>query len=128
MRPKKPILLFCADAELLSSLAFVLRLHPYKVTAVSDAHVAVRIISRNDVVCGVLIHTQQGDLAGRVVPRILECAARMHLLLVDYAGDLAPVRDADIVLYGRNATTAHILASLKVLCARKRGPQPRSAA
>lgn len=128
MRPKKPIMLFCADTELLSSLAFVLRLHPYNVTAVYDADAAVRIGSRNDIVCGVLIHAQQGDPAGHVVHRILECAARLPLLLVDYEGDLAPVRHADIVLYGRNTTTAHILAALRVLCARKRGPQPRSAA
>lgn len=128
MRPKKSILLYCPDRELLSSIAFVLRLHPYEVTAVHDSNDAVGISARNDPACGVLIHAQQGDPAGRLVHRILECASHMPLLLVDRAGDLAPVRYADMVLYGRNTTTAHILASLQVLCRRKPGPKPRNAA
>jgi hypothetical protein len=128
MRPKKPILVYCADAGLLSATAFALRLHPYEVIAVHEMSDAIRMSARGVAACGVLIHAQQGDLAGRVVHRILECAAHMPLLLVDRAGDLAPVRYADMVLYGRNTTTAHILASLRVLCTRKRGPKPWSAA
>jgi hypothetical protein len=128
MRLKKPILLYCPDRELLSTIAFVLRLHPYEVVAVHDGHDAVRLSARGGAVCGVLIHAQQGDLAGRVVHRILACASHMPLLLVDRAGDLAPVRYADMVLYGRNTTTAHILASLQVLCRCAPGPKPRSAA
>jgi hypothetical protein len=128
MRPKKPILLYCADAELLSVTAFALRPHPYEVIAVDEMSDAIRASVHDAVACGVLIHAQQGDLAGRVVHRILECATHIPLLLVDRAGDLAPVRYADIVLYGRNTTTMHILASLRVLCARGRGSHPRSAA
>jgi hypothetical protein len=128
MRPKKPILLYCSDRELLSSIAFVLRLHPYEVTAVYDSNDVVTMSARNQSVCGVLIHAQQGDLAGRLVHRILECASHRPVLLVDRAGDLAPVRYADMVLYGRNTTTAHILASLEVLCRHKPGPRPRSVA
>jgi len=78
--------------------------------------------------CGVLIQAQQGDLVGRLIHRILERAAHIPLLLVDRAGDLAPVRYADIVLYGRNITTAHILASLQMLCRRRPGPKSRSVA
>ena len=33
MRPKKPILLYCADRELLSATAFTLHLQLYDVTA-----------------------------------------------------------------------------------------------
>jgi hypothetical protein len=130
MQPKKPILLYCADTELLSSLAFVLRLHPYQVTAIEDSMEASLAASDRCAAfaCGVLIHARQGDLAGRLVHRLLECASHMPLLLVDRAGDLAPVRYADMVLYGRNTTTAHILASLQVLCACKRGPGSRNAA
>ncbi|HTF65735.1 MAG TPA: hypothetical protein VK638_23905 [Edaphobacter sp.] len=128
MRPKKPILLYCADRELLSTTAFALRLHPYEVIAVSDGDNAVRVSERNDTACGVLIHTQQGDPAGRLIHRILANASRIPLLLVDLAGDLAPVRYADMVLYGRNTTTAHILASLQVLCRKKPGPKSRSGA
>lgn len=128
MRPKKSILLYCPDRELLSSIAFVLRLHPYNVVAVHDCNDALAMSAGNDTACGVLIHAQQGDPAGRLVHRILECASHMPLLLVDRAGDLAPVRYADMVLYGRNTTTAHILASIQVLCRRKPGPKPRSAA
>ena len=128
MQPKKPILLYCPDRELLSSIAFVLRLHPYDVTSVHDGNAAIRVSARGRTACGVLVHAQQGDLAGRLIHRILACASHMPLLLVDRAGDLAPVRYADMVLYGRNTTTAHILASLEVLCRRKPGPRPRSAA
>lgn len=128
MQPKKPILLYCPDRELLSATAFVLRLHPYDVTAVHDGDAAIRVSARGLSACGVLIHAQKGDLAGRLIHRILACASHMPLLLVDRAGDLAPVRYADMVLYGRNTTTAHILASLDVLCRRKPGPWPRSAA
>jgi DNA-binding response OmpR family regulator len=128
VQPKKPILLYCADQELLSSIAFVLRLHPYEVTAICDSNVALRMSASKDPACGVLIHAQRGDLAGRLVHRILECASHMPLLLVDRAGDLAPVRYADMVLYGRNTTTAHILASLEVLCRRKPKPKPTSVA
>jgi hypothetical protein len=48
--------------------------------------------------------------------------------VVDRAGDLAPVRYADTVLYGRNTSMAHILAALPILCERRRGPRPRRAA
>lgn len=130
MRPKMPILLYCADRETLSATAFVLRLHPYDVTAAHDCRTAVEMSAGQYAAfsCGVLIHTQQADPAGRVVHLILECASHLPLLLVDRAGDLAPVRYADMVLYGRNTSMAHILAALQVLCRHKPGPKPRSAA
>jgi hypothetical protein len=128
MRRKKLILLYCPDRELLSVIAFALRLHPYDVAAVHDSDDAMRMSARKDAACGVLIHAQQGDLAGRLVHRILKVAGHMPLLLVDHAGDLAPVRYADMVLYGRNTSMAHILSALDVLCQRPREPQPRSGA
>jgi|SRR5579883_2495729 len=122
MLQKKSILLYCADRELLSTIAFALRLHPYHVTATEDSiEVSMAAGDRcTPFACVVLIHAQQGDLAGRLIYRILDRAAQIPLLLVDRAGDLAPVRYADMVLYGRNTTTAHILSSLHMLCARKR--------
>jgi hypothetical protein len=77
-----------------------------------------------DFACGVLIHARQGDPAGRLIHRILAVASQMPLLLVDRAGDLAPVRYADMVLYGRNTSMAHILAALCILCRQK--PRPVS--
>jgi hypothetical protein len=129
MRPKKPILLYCADRELLSTTAFTLRLHPYQVTAIEDSIEASLMAGDRSAAfaCVVLIHAQQGDLAGRLIYRILECAGHMPLLLVDRAGDLAPVRYVDAVLYGRNTAMAHILAAIQVLCSRKPGPKPRRA-
>jgi len=128
MRPKKPILLYCADRELLSATAFALRLHPYDVTAVDDSRSAAAIMMSSDLACGILIHARQGDLAGRLIHRLLEADLHIPVLLVDRAGDLAPVRYADMVLYGRNTTMAHILGALQILCRRKSGPQPRRAA
>ncbi|MGC8549823.1 MAG: hypothetical protein ACP5M4_08995 [Acidobacteriaceae bacterium] len=130
MRPKKPILVYCTDRELLATTAFALRLHPYEVTAVNDARnaAALMMAGSDELLCGVLIHAQQGDPAGRLIHRLLEADLHVPVLLVDRAGDLAPVRNADMVLYGRNTSMAHILGALHVLCARKRGPQPRSAA
>jgi hypothetical protein len=130
MRPHTPILLYCANRELLSTWAFALRLHPYRVTAVEDS-IEASLLARDRCAaftCAVLVHAQQGDLAGRLVHRILEGALPMPLLLVDRAGDLAPVRYADMVLYGRNTSMRHILSALQILCRRRRGPQPRSAA
>ncbi|MBB6147329.1 hypothetical protein HNQ77_005325 [Silvibacterium bohemicum] len=126
MRSKKPILLYCADRELLSSTAFALRLQPYEVTAVDDCRSAAAVMVTGDLVCGILIHARQGDLAGRLIHRLLEADLHAPVLLVDRAGDLAPVRYADMVLYGRNTSMAHILGALNVLCARKRAS--RSAA
>ena len=125
MRSKRPLLLYCADAELLSATAFVLRLHPYEVVAVRDSTAVSLLAGDPDstFVCGVLVHVQQGDSAGRLIHRILEVTSNLPVLLVDRAGDLAPVRYADMVLYGRNTSTAHILAALEVLCQRKRGPR-----
>jgi hypothetical protein len=128
MRPKAPILLYCADRELLSATAFALRLQPYDVTAIDDSRNAAAVMMASDLVCGILIHARQGDFAGRLIHRLLESDLHVPLLLVDRAGDLAPVRYADMVLYGRNTSMAHILGALNVLCARKRGPRPRSAA
>ncbi|HTV07356.1 MAG TPA: hypothetical protein VME86_18440 [Acidobacteriaceae bacterium] len=130
MRPKKSILLYCADRELLSVLTFVLRLHPYDVIAADDSRAAVRIGAGRDtpICCGVLIHSQQGDPAGRLIHRLLESDLHVPVLLVDRAGDLAPVRYADMVLYGRNTSMQHILAALQILCRRKRGPKSRCAA
>lgn len=130
MRPRTPILLYCADRELLSATAFALRLYPYQVTAVEDS-IEASLLARDRCAvftCAMLIHAQQGDLAGRLIHRILECALPLPLLLVDKAGDLAPVRYADMVLYGRNTSMAHILSALRILCSRKCRPRPRSAA
>src|SRR6202167_5219721 len=125
MRPKTPMLLYCADRELLSTIAFALHLHPYQVTAVEES-VEASLLARDRCAaftCAVLIHAQQGDLAGRLIHRIFECALPMPLLLVDRAGDLAPVRYADMVLYGRNTSTQHVLSALQILCRRRRGPR-----
>jgi hypothetical protein len=126
MKRKMSVLLYCADRELLSATAFALRLQPYEVTAVDDSRSATAVMMSDDLVCGILIHAKQGDLAGRLIHRLLEADLHVPVLLVDRAGDLAPVRYADMVLYGRNTSMAHILGALTVLCARKRGP--RSAA
>ena len=126
MRSKMPILLYCADRELLSATAFALRLQPYDVTAIDDSRIAAAVMMAGHLACGILIHARQGDLAGRLIHRLLETDLHTPLLLVDRAGDLAPVRYADMVLYGRNTSMTHILGALNVLCARKRGP--RSAA
>ncbi len=123
MRPKMPILLYCADRALLSATAFALRLHPYDVTAVDDNRSAAAVMMASDLVCGILIHARQGDFASRLIHRLLQADLHTPLLLVDRAGDLAPVRYADVVLYGRNTSMAHILGALNVLCARKRGPR-----
>lgn len=126
MKPKKPILVYCADRELLSTTAFALRLHPYDVTAVDDARnaMAVMMTESTELVCGVLIHTQ-GNSASQQIRRLLESDLHIPLLLVDRVGDLAPVRYADMVLYGRSTSMAYILNALQALCARRRGPKPR---
>ena len=128
MRPKKPLLLYCADREVLSATAFALRLHPYDVTAVDDSRSAAAVMMASELVCGVLIHARQGDLAGRLIHRLLEADLHIPVLLVDRAGDLAPVRYADMVLYGRNTSMAHILSAVEILCRRTTGPKPRCAA
>ena len=130
MQPKKSILLYCTDRELLSATAFALRLHPYEVTAIDDSRNAAALMMAGctELACGVLIHARQGDVAGRMMHRILESDLHIPLLLVDRAGDLAPVRYADIVLYGRNTSMAHILPALRVLCQHRPGPASRSAA
>ena len=130
MRARKPILLYCADRELLSAMAFALRLRDYDVAAVHAIQDAMGLAAGRDTTfrCGVLMHAQQADLAGRLIHLLLESDVHLPLLLVDRAGDLAPVRYVDMVLYGRNSTMAHILSSLRLLCRQKRGPKPRSTA
>ncbi len=129
MKPKKPILLYSAAPDLLSTTAFALRLH-YQVTATSDSSEALFAVSDRTGVfaCVVLVHAQSGDLAGRLIYRILEQVTHTPILLVDRAGDLAPVRYADMVLYGRNTSMQHILAALQTLCERRPGPKPGSTA
>jgi hypothetical protein len=126
MRPKKPILLYCSDREVLYATAFTLRLQPYDVTAVHNCKEAAALAASKDAAfaCGVLIHAQQGDPAGRLMHRLLRSPSEIPLLLVDRAGDLAPVRYVDIVLYGLNTTMVHILAALQTLS--KRRPDPNS--
>ena len=130
MRAKNPILLYCADPELLSAMAFALRLHNYDVAAVHAIQDAMGLAGGRDATfrCCVLMHAQQADPAGRLVHLLLAGEAHLPLLLVDRAGDLAPVRYADMVLYGRNTTMAHILSALRLLCRQKCGPKPRSTA
>lgn len=125
MRPKKPILLYCADAELLAAAAFALRLHPYEVTEAHDLKEALALAAGRNAAftAAVLLHARQGNPTGRLLHLLLETELHVPLLLVDRAGDLAPVRYADMVLYGRNTSMAHILGALKVLCARRRGGQ-----
>lgn len=130
MRTKKAILLYCADVRLLSATAYALRLHPYEVSVFSNSADVMAVFSGDSNVslaCVILIHAEQGDLAGRLIHRILSAAAPMPLLLVDRVGDLAPVRYADIVLYGHNTSMAHILAALEVLCVGKQRTRHGSA-
>ena len=128
MRPKKPILVYCADRELLSTTAFALRLHPYDVTAADNARnaAALMMTESTELACGVLIHTQSNS-ASQQIRRLLDSDLHIPLLLGDRVGDLAPVRYADMVLYGRNTSMAHILNALQVLCQRSAG-QNRGAA
>jgi hypothetical protein len=130
MRAKKPILLYCADQNLLAATAFAFRLHEYDVIAVHALKEALALAAGSDaaLVCGVFLHARRGDPTGRLVHLLLEVNASLPLLLVDRAGDLAPVRYADMVLYGHNTSMAHILAALQILCRRKRGPRPRGEA
>lgn len=130
MRPKKPILVYCADAELLAATAFALRLHPYEVTEAHDLKETLMLAAGSDAAfaAAVLLHARQGDPTGRLLHLLLETESHVPLLLVDRAGDLAPVRYADMVLYGRNTSMTHILATLQVLCRRKLGPKSRCAA
>lgn len=124
-----PILLYCADENLLAAIAFALRLRRYDVAAVCEAKGAIELACGKNTTafaCGVLVHAERGDPAGRLIHLLLESGSRIPLLLVDRAGDLAPVRYADMVLYGRNTKMAHILAALQTLHRRKRGPKPRS--
>jgi hypothetical protein len=130
MRPKIPVLLYCADDDLLAVIAYALRLRHYDVAAVREARDAMKLAGSKDtaLACGVLIHAQHGDPAGRLIHLLLERGSRIPLLLVDRAGDLAPVRHADIVLYGRNTKMVHILAALDSLRRHKREPKPGRAA
>lgn len=126
MQPKIPILLYCADESLLATVSFALELRHYDVAAVREAKKVLELACGKDsaLACGVLVHAQRGDAAGRLIHRLLESGSRIPLLLVDRAGDLAPVRYADIVLYGRNTKMAHIFAALDTLRRRKRRPKP----
>src|ERR1700678_3678613 len=128
MRSKMSILLYCADRELLSATAFALRLQPYDVTAIDDSRSAAAVMMAGHLAFGILIHARQGDLAGRLIHRLLETDLHTPLLLVDRAGDLAPVHYADMVLYGRNTSMQHMLSALQTLCRGRRGPKPRSPA
>jgi hypothetical protein len=129
MRRKKPILVYCADRELLSASVLALRLHPYEVTAADDSSKAAELMlaDRTRLACAVLIHARQDDVVGTLIDRLLKSDLCVPLLLVDRVGDLAPVRNVGMVLYGRNTSMAHILAALRILCKRKRGPRPRGA-
>lgn len=124
MRAKKPILLYCADAELLAAVAYALRLQPYEVEATHDLKESLALVAGKDsaLAAGILLHVRQGDPTGRLIHLLLEAGSHVPLLLVDRAGDLAPVRYVDMVLYGRNTSMAHVLSALKLLCARKRRP------
>lgn len=123
MRIKTPILLYCSNEALLAPIAFALGLHHYDVAATRDAKEAMELARGRDaaLACGVLVHAHRGDPAGRLIHLLLQSGSRVPLLLVDRAGDLAPVRYADIVLYGRNTRMAHILAALDTLRQRKPG-------
>ena len=128
MRAKIPILLYCADSELLSATAFALRLQFYDVSSTNDMKEALALSAGKDtgLAVAVLLHARQGDPTGRLVHLLLESGSHAPMLLVDRAGDLAPVRYADMVLYGRNTSMAHILSALKLLCARKHDSRSRS--
>lgn len=130
MRPKIPILLYCADEDLLTVITYGLRLHHYDVAAVRSVRDAINLAGqqRTALVSGVLVHAQRGDPAGRLIHLLLESGSPIPLLLVDQAGDLVPVRHAGIVLYGQNTRMVHILAGLDLLRGRNPGPKPRSAA
>jgi hypothetical protein len=130
MHVKRPILLYCPDRDMLAATAFALRLHPYDVFAVQASKDALDLVKGKDaaLVCSVVIHMQQGDPSGRLIHRMLSHGVSIPILLVDRAGDLAPVRYVDMVLYGRNTSMAHILSALETLCLSRRGADQGSEA
>ncbi len=58
MQPKIPILVYCADENLLATVAFALRLRHYDVAAVREVKCAIRLASSKNtaLVCGVPVH------------------------------------------------------------------------
>jgi hypothetical protein len=130
MRPKIPILLYCADDDLLAVTTYALRLHHYEVAAVGQMKDAINLAGKKEaaLICGVLVHAHRGDPAGRLIHLLLETRSHIPLLVVDHAGDLAPVLHAEMVLYGSNTGMVHILAALRMLRCHRPAQKPRGVA
>jgi len=124
MTEKKSILVYCVDISLLAATTYALRVRNYDATPVRSHKEVAAIAGSNEypIACVVLLHTMPNDPAGRLIRLLLENSVQVPVLLVDRVGDLAPVRYANMVLYGSNTAMAHIFDALSVLC------QKRSAA
>jgi CheY-like chemotaxis protein len=119
MRPKKKILLLSLSESRLSLLAFMLRTNGYSVTSESVIDEARELLA-----------TQPFDalLCDLPLPGVEELIASMHLInfwaktlvIGTSTSDARLFADA---LFTFEPSAAELLERIKILCARKRGPQ-----
>jgi hypothetical protein len=120
MRPKKSLLLLCPDSGRGSELMFVLRCHGYRVMSCEQD------VRANDKMDGVLVVTGAERSTNSVVSQLRGLALRPSLpILMIWEGGSRPTKPERANLALQNVPMVDLIALLRVMLTKKRGPKPR---
>lgn len=124
MRKPKRILLYCASESTVGMTAYVLRTHGYRVMTEGTPYVAVALFRAGiEVDCAVMVHTAADDGCDEVAQWLFIHQKQTPVLLIDRVGDKKCGGLADRTLHPPETGSAEMLAAVKRLCIRKRGPK-----
>ena len=122
MRPKKRVLVYCADEMMASHMAFVLDVRGYIVTPCDSLELLRHELDwKQRPLDAALVIETEVDRCGVMVPRLIKQSDSLTtvLLLVQRMCDCP---SADIVLLS-SASQMDVLERVRVLTVRKRGPR-----
>ena len=125
MRPKKKVLLYCYSEAILSVTKFMLETRLYAVYAVESLAVGAELIESKRTEffdAAVIIRSELHDYAADMID--VSNKFNIPTMLVDRLQNVPINVVANAVLYPPANMPANIVETLKILCARKRGPKP----
>jgi DNA-binding response OmpR family regulator len=127
MRPKKVILCVDDSEQELSVLKFMLATNGYRVMAAVNAQEAVGILAATQVDLALVGFTMQPSHGRPLVDRMKRTAPIVPVILLgDPLAHGAEIHMADAFLTRKNCSAQELLARIKVMSARKRGPRKGS--
>ena len=123
MRPKKVIFLIIGESDYLSILSFMFTCQGYKVEPFPAAEPALKFLNSGGSYDLLIASSELGSSSGDdLIVRAKHVAPNLPAILITPKGKPVPEHHSDCCL-AQPVTAADLLERVKVMSARKRGPQ-----